>query len=250
MNTCNIVLTVFLLVIGSTILFMPAAATSATSDLAGNQPLVRGHQFAITITGIPNTGYYTWLTHTWSLSGALGDQPPVIVDYQANVQKDPSGGPYTIGSYAFNNGNGQTILDDVTPSSASMSNTNYYALVTTDSTGRAVVAFQTSINTAERSFSVKVENPTSVNNDSLLVQYGSPSVSRGSVSTDSITTRPTKKITVPTPTPTPVPSTPTDTPIPVTSSPVPTTTPTPRIPLDSAVAVFAVAAGLLVVRES
>ncbi len=247
MDTRTIVLTVLLLVICSTSLVIPAAAISTTSDLAGNQPLVRGHQFTITITGIPNTAYYMWLTRTWSLSGAPGDQPPVIADYQANVQKDPDGGPYTIGSYAYNNGNGRTILDDVAPSTSSMSNTNYYALVTTDSTGRAVVAFQTSANTAQQTFSVRVENPTSVNNDSLFVQYGSPSVIRGSVSIESITTRPTTQTTLLTPAP--VMSTPTETTIPVASSLVPTT-PTARIPLDSAVVVCAVVgAGLLAVRK-
>lgn len=251
MDTRTIVLPVLLLVVCSTILVIPAVSISPAPDLAGNQPLVRGHQFTITITGIPNTAYYVWLTRTWSLSGAPGDQPPVIVDYQENVQKDPDGGPYTIGSYAFNNGNGRTILDDVTPSTPSMSNTNYYALVTTDNTGQAVVAFQTSINTAQQSFSVRVENPTSVNNDSLFVQYGSPSVIRGSVSIDSISTRPTTQTTPPTPTLAPVMSTATETTIPVASSPVPTTTPTPRIPLDSAVVVCAVVgAGLLAARKT
>ena len=69
MDTRTIVLAVLLLVICSTSLVIPAAAISTTSDLAGNQPLVRGHQFTITITGIPNTAYYMWLTRTWSLSG-------------------------------------------------------------------------------------------------------------------------------------------------------------------------------------
>jgi len=248
MDTRTIVLPILLLVICSTILVIPAAAISPASDPAGNQPLVRGHQFVITITGIPNTAYYVWLTRTWSLSGAPGDQPPVIVDYQANVQKDPDGGPYTIGSYAYNNGNGRTIRDDLAPSNPSMSNTNYYALVTTDSTGQAVVAFQTSINTAQQSFSVRVENPTSVNNNSLFVQYGSPSVTRGSVSIDSITTSPTTQTTPPTPTPAPVINPPTETTVPVALSPIPTT-PTPRIPLDSAAVVCTVGAVLFSVRK-
>lgn len=229
---------------------MPVAAIYATSDLSGSQPLVRGHQFTITITGIPNTAYYVWLTNTWPLSGKPGDQPPIIVDYQSNVQKDPPGGPYTIGSYAYSNGGGRTILDDVAPTSSSMSNTNYYALVTTDSKGQEVVAFQTSFDTALRSYSVRVENPTSVNNESLLVQYGTKTVNRGSVSIEEVATRPTKKITtIPTiPTPTVTPSPEPTTLIPTTTS-IPTTTPAPQASPGIAYGILAVGAGLLARRK-
>ena len=200
------------------LLCVPVAAEYVVSDLSG-PPIVRGHQFTVDITGNPRTAYYIWLTGTWSMSGGAYDQPPIIIPYQLNVQQDSSDGPFTIGSYRYNNGNGRTILDDVAPSSSLVPNTSYYALVTTDDSGQAVVAFGTSMNTGLRSYSVRVENPTSVNNNTLLVKRGDTSVTGGSVSITGIATRPPR----PTLTPTTVP----------TTSPAPTiteTTPVPAIP--------------------
>jgi hypothetical protein len=51
-----------------------------------------------------------------------------------------------------------------------MPNTRYYALVTTDNRGQATVEFLTSVNTGLRSYSVKVENPRSVDSDNQLVE--------------------------------------------------------------------------------
>ena len=243
----------FLLIAGSVFLGIPADAIYTTSDLAGSQPLVRGQQFAITITGIPNTAYYVWLTKTWPLSGEPGDQPPVIADYQENVQKDPEGGPYTIGSYTYSNGDGRTIRDDVAPSTPSMSSTNYYALVTTDRTGQAVVAFQTSVNTALRSYSVRVENPASVNNESLFVQYGKKTVNRGTVSIGTVTTRPTKTTattltTVPIPTESPTVQ-PTTLSTPATPD-IPTSIPaTPQASAATACSILAMVAAILAVKR-
>lgn len=151
-------------------LVIPALAAEGTT----NDALTRGGRFSITVTGMPSTPYYVWLTRTFTMTGNFGDQPPVIVAYQSGVHQDPPDGPYTIGHYAFHNGNGRTILDDVAPSSLTMSNTNYYALVTTDANGRAVVAFQTSSATATRSFSIKVENPDSAANSNILVERNLP----------------------------------------------------------------------------
>ncbi len=147
---------------------IPACAT----DTSSGDTLTRGSQFTITITGAPNTPYYVWLTRTFTLSGNPGDQPPVIVGGQSGIQKDPPEGPYTIGMYAFNNGNGRTIRDDVAPSTPDMSNTNYYARVTTDRDGHAVVAFRTSSSTATRTFSIKAENPQSA--ASVFIERGLP----------------------------------------------------------------------------
>ncbi len=142
-----------------------SAAWSAEESV--DDTLTRGSRFVATITGLPNTSYYIWLPRTFTMSGEQYDQPPVIADGQAGVAKDPQGGPYTIGSYQYNNGNGRTILDDVAPASGAMSNTNYYALVTTNTAGTAVVEFQTSVYTGLRSYSVKVENKESVDRDSV-----------------------------------------------------------------------------------
>jgi len=213
--------------------------------------LTRGSRFTITVTGTPNTPYYVWLTRTYTMSGEPGDQPPVLVAYQAKIEKDPPEGPYVIGSYKYNNGGGRTIIDDVAPSTASMSNTQYYGLVTTDSNGQAIVAFQTSSNTATRTFSVKVENPQSAAKNNILVQQGTDTVRRGSVGFDTVattpvpTTEPTLIILTVTETATPVPTT--DVPTP---APIPFTTPTPRVPIGIGICIIAVVATILAARKS
>lgn len=226
------------------LLTVPVAAIYTTADIGGT--ITRGHQFTVAITGRLNTPYYIWLTKTWSLSGEEGDQPPIVVANQYNVQQDPSGGPYTIGSYKYYNGGGRTILDDVAPTSSLQPNTSYYALVTTDSSGQAVVAFTTSYNTAAQSYSVRVENPTSVNNDTLFVERGDTKVDKGSISIQA-ETRPTRPAT--TVTTIGIPEETVTTAVPETTAPVttaiPTTTATPRLPLDSLLCIAA--AGLALV---
>ncbi|WP_292370764.1 hypothetical protein [Methanoregula sp. UBA64] len=220
------------------LLAVPVAAIYATSDIGGT--ITRGHQFTIEITGRLNTPYYVWLTKTWSLSGEAGDEPPVVVASQYNVQQDPAGGPYTIGSYKYYNGGGRTILDDVAPTSSLLPNTSYYALVTTDNSGKAVVAFATSYNTATQSYSVRVENPTSVNNDTLFVERGDTKVNKGSISI-AAETRPTRPVTTVTTVATPEETVTIQ--IPATTVPettaVPSTMATPRVPLDGLLGIAA-----------
>lgn len=227
------------------LLAVPVAAIYTTSDIGGT--ITRGHQFTIEITGRLNTPYYVWLTRTWSLSGEAGDEPPVVVANQYNVQQDPSGGPYTIGSYKYYNGGGRTILDDVAPTSSLLPNTSYYALVTTDNAGKAVVAFGTSYNTATQSYSVRVENPTSVNNDTLFVERGDTKVNKGSISI-AAETRPTRPATTVTTVATPEETVTTATPAttaPVTTA-VPSTTATPRLPLDGLLGIAAAGCALVI----
>ena len=210
--------------------------------------LTRGNQFSITITGKPNTPYYIWLTRTWSLSGEPGDQPPVIISYQSDIQKDPADGPYTIGSYAYNNGNGRTILDDVAPSSSTQSNTSYYAKVTTNSNGEAVVALQTSINTAIRTFSVRAENPQSPNDDTVLVQRGTQTTKRGAVSIGAVTPVTLPPATLSTPVLTPPNPLPEVT-IPLALPTTPAATATQKMPHGLVWSVVALGLGILMVRN-
>jgi hypothetical protein len=148
---------------------VPVYAVKTAEQSLGDS-ITRGSRFTVMITGIPNSSYYVWLPHTSSMTGEPHDQPPVIADSQMNVMEDPADGPWTIGSYKFNNGGGMTIRDDIAPSTPEMPNTQYYALVTTNSAGQATVEFHTSINTGLRSYSVKVENPRSIDSDTLLVE--------------------------------------------------------------------------------
>jgi hypothetical protein len=150
------------------ILVIPVSAVQSTEQ-AVSDSLTRGSRFTTTITGLPNTSYYIWLTGTSDMSGENYDQPPVISD-TADVVKDPDGGPYTIGSYQYNNGGGRTIRDDVAPSSSDMSNTNYYAKVTTDERGQIIVEFRTSVYTGLRSYSVKVENPDAPESENFRIE--------------------------------------------------------------------------------
>jgi hypothetical protein len=158
---------ILLFLIAVLLLFPIPAAGVSTAQGSVDGSLTRGSRFTATILGLPNTSYYIWLPGTFSMTGEEYDQPPVIADSIQGLVKDPEGGPYTIGSYQYYNGNGKTIIDDVAPATASMSNTNYYGQVTTDDSGKAVVEFKTSVYTGLRSYSVKVENPA-VPDDSRL----------------------------------------------------------------------------------
>jgi len=150
------------------IAIIPVSALQSTEQSLSDS-LTRGSRFTVTITGNPNTAYYIWLTGTSTMSGENYDQPPIISD-TASIVKDPEGGPYTIGSYQYNNGGGETIRDDVAPSTASMSNTNYYAQATTDERGQIIVEFRTSVYTGLRSYSVKVENPSAPENENFRIE--------------------------------------------------------------------------------
>ena len=216
---------------------IPACAT----DTSSSDVLTRGSRFTVTITGAPNTAYYVWLTRTSTLTGNPGDQPPVIVGGQSGVRKDPPEGPYTIGMYAFNNGNGRTIIDDVAPSTPDMSNTNYYALVTTDRDGRAVVAFQTSSSTATRTFSIKAENPQS--SATVFIERELPVRMQVTPATTSSLRIPT---ILPSTFPTAIPTTnPLPTTLVLTTVPVPVGTPSQPSPSGVEVGILAIIAGFV-----
>jgi hypothetical protein len=231
---------------------VPAVSAVKTAEQSVGDSLTRGGRFTVTITGLPNSSYYVWIPHTSSMTGEPRDQPPVIADYQTNVAEDPDSGPYTIGSYRYYNGGGQTIRDDIAPSTADMPNTRYYALVTTDTAGQATVEFLTSVNTGLRSYSVKVENPGSAESDNLLVELRV--FSRKAPASIGIDTIPVTSMT--TSLPTTVVSTPAETTtIPTTTAePVPTTTPTPQPTTKKAAAgtgtgIIAAAICLFLMRE-
>jgi hypothetical protein len=129
---------------------------TAVADAQSSGSLTRGSGFTVTITGNPRTPYYVWLTRTSPMSGAPGDQPPVISGELAGVEKDPAEGPYLIGMHIVSSGS--TIIDDVALAPDGRPGTNYYALATTDTSGLAVVEFRTSSRTAVRTYSVRVED--------------------------------------------------------------------------------------------
>jgi hypothetical protein len=102
------------LIVAAFFCVVPVAAV-ATAEESLSESMTRGSRFTATITGLPNTTYYIWLPRTFTMSGEQYDMPPVIADNTENFSKDPAGGPYTIGSYQYYNGNGRTILDGEDP---------------------------------------------------------------------------------------------------------------------------------------
>ncbi|MDP3395159.1 MAG: hypothetical protein Q8S57_00600 [Methanoregula sp.] len=232
----------------SLVIIIPVSAVKSVEQSL-DETLTRGGRFTATITGLPNTSYYVWLPRTFSMTGKPYDQPPVIADYTMGVAKDPVGGPYPIGSYKYNNGNGRTISDDIAPSTPEMSNTQYYALVTTNTAGVAIVEFQTSINTGLRSYSVKVENQQSIDRDNLQVQI--QVFSRKPPATQQVITQVVTVTSTPEPTtaPTPLP----ETTIPQTTTPIPTMVPTettrPRMPLESGLCLTALGMVVIIVTR-
>jgi hypothetical protein len=225
---------------------IPVSAVKTAEQSVGGS-LTRGSRFTVTITGLPNSSYYIWLPHTSSMTGEPRDQPPVIADYQTNVMEDPVDGPWPIGSYKYNNGDGMTIRDDIAPSTPDMPNTGYYALVTTDNRGQATVQFLTSVNTGLRSYSVKVENPRSVDSDNLLVEL--QVYSRKAPAVIEIFTTPQPVLTTFPPTTTKSPPTVTTLPVITTAEPVQTTFPAPattkKATQETMITIFAAGAVIL-----
>jgi hypothetical protein len=189
------------------------------------------------------------------MSGAAGDQPPIIAGGTLNLQKDPPGGPYDIGMHTISNGG--TILDDVAPSNGDFSNTDYYATVTTDADGQALVEFLTSSNTATRHFAIRVEDQGG-NRGALQIQANLFSRTTPPTTLPTFVT-PTKGITTPqtlppTPFPTPLPTlsenpTPSITiSVPATTEPV-ATTKTPSVPVPVGVVIGAVLLSIIGMRK-
>jgi len=222
------------------LLVVPVIGSDITTSISGGGTVVQSRPFTITIIGVPNSQYYVWVTGTFSMTGATGEQPPVVQASIEGVAQDPAGGPYTIGSYAFRNGNGHTIQQDVAPSTPQVPNTRYYARVTTDNAGRAFIGFQTSPATAPKTFSIRIENADSYGEESVSVGKGSVSIEAGGQKT----VQPTPVVTLSMP----------ETSIPMTPSPsaTPTTAPaTPKpAPLETGFVLIGAGIGIFGIRKT
>ncbi len=135
----------------------------------GDPSVTRGESFTTTISGPSYTSAYVWVHGTSGLSGAPGDQPPVLAAGQDGVVQDPPGGPYTVGSYQYSGGGGRTLRNDV-PSSPD-AGTRYYARVDIGGSGSVTVGWVTSINTKTGGYDIRVERSSggSVRTDDVLV---------------------------------------------------------------------------------
>ncbi|MCX6686530.1 MAG: hypothetical protein NTV10_07860 [Methanoregula sp.] len=223
------------------LLVVPVLGSDMTTSISGSGTVVQSRPFTLTVIGVPNSQYYVWVTGTFSMTGATGEQPPVIQASIEGVAQDPAGGPYTIGSYAFRNGNGRTIQQDVAPSTPQVPNTRYYARVTTDNAGRAFIGFQTSSATAPKSFSIRIENADSYDEESVSVEKGSVSIEAGTQKTVQLT----PVVTLSTPE-TSIPMTQSTSATPTTAAP---TTPKPA-PLETGFVLLGAGIGLFCLRKT
>ena len=246
--------------IAGTILLLILVVIPALPVIARGDTVTRGGTFAVTVAGTPRAAYDIWVKGTHDMSGEPGDQPPVIVPGQVDVQQDDPDGPYPIGSTPIAGGGG-TILDDVAPTSAVVPATSYYALVTTDIDGHVTVLFQTSADTAtDRQFHIVAQNPANPGEDVQVVLGAPAPAPTPALAPGMPLTSPTTMATLlvpPSITPVPVataPTTPLPATIPATATlitPSPEETPTETapvqgIPLPGIIVISAVGIGLLI----
>ena len=126
---------------------------------ASPELVVPGESFATIITGLPHNEYYLWMKGTGTMTGQPGDQPPVIALTQDGVLHDAPPGPYLIGDYAFSDGAGKTIRNDV-PHDSTWNGTQFYGMVKLDGAGTRTVYWNTSAATKPGSYTPAVEKRT------------------------------------------------------------------------------------------
>jgi PGF-CTERM protein len=122
---------------------------------ASKDVVVRGNPFSVTVTGRPNTYYVVWVKGTGQMTGLATDQPPLMLADQKDVANDPIGGPYDIGTYAYEGGAGRTIKQDVP--AAPDNGVYYYAAVKTSNSGTITVGFTSGADTKDKKYTIRVE---------------------------------------------------------------------------------------------
>jgi len=135
--------------------------TADTLTISANKDSVvlGGRRFSVTIVGSPQTFYYLWVKNTSAMTGEPQDQPPEIYVSEP-VYQDPTGGPFLIGSHPVLGSVVRTILDDIPPSTANISNTEYYAAILTNSRGYATVEWNAFLTTKPGPYTIHVEGDT------------------------------------------------------------------------------------------
>ena len=92
---------------------------AANTDVA----VVRNNDFAVTVSGQPNTAYNLWVSGTSDMGGS-GNQPPLIKQGQTGVAL----GAAAAGNYTFDT-TGRTVAEDV-PVAPDNSTNPWYAVIT------------------------------------------------------------------------------------------------------------------------
>ena len=136
-------------------------ASDTVNIESSKDSVVRGNPFSVTVFGRPNSWYYLWIANTSTMSGASGNQPPSIAPTQNDITTDPIQGPWPIGAYQFQGGNGKTIRDDVPQflNDQQVQGTVYYALIKLSASGIRTVGFVTSHDATEGIYTIRVERP-------------------------------------------------------------------------------------------
>jgi trimeric autotransporter adhesin len=136
-------------------------ASDTVAIESSKDSVVRGNPFSVTVSGRPYSSYYLWITNTSAMSGKSGDQPPSIMQGQADVSIDPVAGPWPLGNYQFQGGNGKTIREDVPQyfGDQMVHGTAYYARVNTSASGTRTIGFITGHDAVEGLYTIRVERP-------------------------------------------------------------------------------------------
>jgi PGF-CTERM protein len=140
---------------------------------ANKDSVVRSKPFSVTVTGKPKTTYYVWVKGTGTMTGAYDNQPPMAnlnqegVFMDSNLAGTVSTGKllnHPIGDYAYENGAGKIIYNDVCvdsaatlPAVSNWNRTRYYVLINTSSSGTRTVEFLTSNWTKAQRYTIRVE---------------------------------------------------------------------------------------------
>ncbi len=121
-------------------------------------PVVRNNDFAVTITGQPNTAYNLWVSGTSDMGGS-GNQPPLIKQGQSGAVL----GAAAAGNYTFDS-TGRTVAEDV-PVAPDNSTNPWYAAVATDDNGKRTIGFSTDSNTKDKVYTIRIQwtDPTDGN---------------------------------------------------------------------------------------
>ncbi len=129
--------------------------SNTISITTSNDSVVKGNPFSVTIVGLPSAPYILWVKGTGQMTGLPQDQPPYILSFQSGLKRDPVNGPYNIGGYQFQGGAGRTVKQDVpaVPSNGTI----YYGLVTLKDTGVRTIGWQSTQDTKDQKYTIRVE---------------------------------------------------------------------------------------------
>jgi len=135
---------------------MPVTVTIANEAItiaAGRDPVVRGNPFSVTITGKPSGSYVIWVRGTGGISGTGQDRPPFLMPDQEGLTQDIPPDTTPVGAYQYEGGAGRTVSRDVPP----VDPPQYYGLVTLKDTGTRTIGWQTTRDTRDTQYTIRVE---------------------------------------------------------------------------------------------